>query len=59
MTKTVTKQQLQSTLNTVGERISEALNPALTREAIIEQLQELDELLNGSDDPADDDEDGE
>ena len=51
-----TKQQLQDTIDEVGEKLDELLNPVLTREQIIEGLQELDGIINGSDE---EDEEGE
>lgn len=45
-----TKQQLEEHLSDVATRVSDLLNPALSREAIIEELQELDEALNGESD---------
>ncbi|MEP6539597.1 MAG: hypothetical protein ABJF23_29950 [Bryobacteraceae bacterium] len=49
MPNTVTKKELQDTLDEVGVKVSEMLNPAFSREEIIVALQELDELVNGSD----------
>jgi hypothetical protein len=48
-TTTPTKAELQQTLDEIGEKVTEMLNPALTREQVIELAQELDELVNGSD----------
>jgi hypothetical protein len=50
MPNTVTKKELQDTLDEVGIKVSEMLNPAFSREEIIVSLQELDEIVNGSDD---------
>lgn len=43
-------QEFQELLDDIGERVSEMLDPALSREQLVEQIQELDELVNGSDD---------
>jgi hypothetical protein len=56
MANTTTKKELQDTLDEVGSRISDMLDPALSREQLVEQLQELDEMLNGSDDDDSEDE---
>lgn len=51
-----TKIELENTLTTVADKVAELLNPALSREAIVEGLQQLDENLNSDDDDdADDD----
>lgn len=55
--KAPTKQELQDLIDEVGTRVTDMLNPALTREQIVEQLQEMDELVNGSDDDEDEEED--
>ena len=52
-TVATSKRQLQDTLDQVGSKISELLNPALSREDIILSLQDLDDLVNGSDDEDD------
>ena len=57
--RSVTKQQLQNTLDEVGEQVGDMLDPALSREQIVERLQELDEMLNGSSEEEDDDEETE
>jgi hypothetical protein len=44
-----TKQELQTLVDDVGIKLTEILNPALSREEIVIQLQELDELVNGTD----------
>ena len=56
-TNTNTKAELQETVNEVADKISEMLDPALDRKEIVEKLQELDEMLNGSDDDDDADDD--
>jgi hypothetical protein len=43
-------QEFQELLDDIGERVSEMLDPALSREQLVEQIQELDELVNGSED---------
>lgn len=54
---TPTKADLLETLDAVGEKVTEMLNPALTREEVIEIAQQLDELVNGADDDDDDEDD--
>lgn len=51
-----TKQELQDTVDEVSERITDMLNPALTRIKLISKLQELNELVNGSDEDDDEEE---
>ena len=50
-----TKDDLQDTVDQVGDLVSDALDPALSREEVIEKLQAIDDLLNG--DGGDDDDD--
>ena len=54
-----TKKELESTLDVVATQVGDLLNPALTREAIVQGLQELDENLSGDEEDAveDDEED--
>lgn len=49
-----TKSELNDLVNEASEKVSNLLDPELTREDMVRQAKELDELLNGSDD--DDDE---
>ena len=49
--------QLQSVLDDVASRVSDMLDPSLTREDIVKQLQELDDLLTDSDDEDEDEDD--
>jgi hypothetical protein len=53
----VTKGDLQDTLDQVGDMIVNALDPSLTREDVIQKLQEMDDLVNGDDDEIDVDDD--
>jgi hypothetical protein len=55
-TATPTKKELQQLLDEVGERISDMLNPVLTREELVSQVQELDALVNGTDEDEEGDE---
>jgi hypothetical protein len=48
--------ELQQRWDEVGDRISDMLNPVLSREQVLELVQEVDELMNGA---GDDDEDEE
>lgn len=64
MPKGPSKTELEDTLDQVGDMITDALDPALTREEVVEKLQEIDDMLNGDDeddsnggDSADDDAD--
>jgi hypothetical protein len=49
MAKGPTRAELADTLDQVGDMITDALDPALTREEVVEKLQEIDEMLNGDD----------
>jgi hypothetical protein len=58
--RTTTKQELtelQGLLDDVGERVSDLLNPALSREQLVELVQELDDLVNGTEEEDDEEED--
>lgn len=57
MASTPTKVELQQTLNDVGGRVIDMLDPSLTRRQIVEGLKELDEMLNGVDDEDDEEAD--
>jgi hypothetical protein len=67
MANGTTKADLQGTLDQVSDMIADALDPALSREEVIQKLQEIDSLVSddddfgsdaaGSDDDDDDDED--
>lgn len=52
-----TKRELEDTLDDVNGLLEDALDPALTREEVIQKLQAMDDLINGDDDDEDDDED--
>jgi hypothetical protein len=52
-----TKSELQETVNDVADKVSEMLDPELSREDMVRKAKELDELVNGSDDDDDDDSD--
>ena len=52
-----TKRELEDTLDDVNGLLEDALDPALTREEVIQKLQAMDDLINGDDDEEDDDED--
>ena len=54
-----TKAELQEAVNEAADKITELLDPELTREEIVRKAKELDELLNGGDDSDDDDDEGE
>jgi hypothetical protein len=59
MAKGPTRAELADTLDQVGDMITDALDPALTREEVVEKLQEIDDMLNGDDvDDADDSDNG-
>jgi hypothetical protein len=47
---------LQATLDQVGDLIDDSLDPSLSREAVIEKVQEIDGIL-GEDEDEDEDED--
>lgn len=51
--------ELQETIDQIGDLVSDALDPALSREEVIAKLQDIDDLLNDEDTSADDDEDDE
>lgn len=60
--QSTTKQQLQEMqdlLDDVGERVSDLLNPALSREQLVEMIQDLDDLVNGTDEDEEHDEEEE
>jgi hypothetical protein len=57
-TTTPTKKELQQLIDEVGERVSDMLNPVLTREELVSQVQELDALVNGADEEEEDEEEG-
>jgi hypothetical protein len=50
-------EELQGLLDDVGERVSDLLNPALSREQLVELVQELDDLVNGTEEEDDEEED--
>jgi len=50
-----TKDELQDTIDQVGDMIADALDPALSREEVIQKLQEIDDIVNNGDDDSDDD----
>lgn len=54
-----TKAELQETLDDLGERVSALLDPALSREDVVKGVQEMDEILNGSEDDEDDEDEDE
>jgi len=49
------KADLQDLIDQASDIVNDALDPALTREAVVEKLQDLDSLLNG-DEEADEEE---
>ena len=53
MPSPVTKKELQDTIDDVAEQIEDLLDPALTREVIVQKLQDLDGMLNGPDEVED------
>ena len=53
-----TKDELQETIDDIGDIVTDALDPALTREEVVQKLQDIDDLLNGDDDDSDDVENG-
>ena len=57
MANTPTKRQLQKLIDEVGEKISDLLDPVLTREELVAQVQELDALVNGTGEEDEDDHD--
>ena len=52
-----TKADLEETIDQVTDLVTDALDPALTREEVIEKLQEIDGILSGDDDDSGDDTD--
>ena len=52
-----TKGELQDTLDQVGGIVTDALDPALTREEVIAKLQEIDALINDDEDEDEDSDD--
>ena len=56
---TETKAELVETLNQAGEKVAELLNPILTREQLVEGLQELDEMINGEEEEEDEEDESE
>lgn len=57
MSGAITKKELEDTLDEVSNKVTEMLNPALTRKEVVVLVQELDQIVNGSSD-AEDDEQG-
>ncbi len=41
-----TKAELQGVIDQVSDILSDALDPALTREEVIQKIQEADEIIN-------------
>jgi len=58
--RTETKLDLQDTLDQIGDMVTDALDPALTREEVIQKLQDIDDIVNGEpgDEEDDDTDDG-
>ena len=56
---TQTKAELVQVLDNAGEKIAELLNPILTREQLVEGLQELDEMINGEEEEEDEEDESE
>ena len=54
---TPSKAELQSLLVQVGELVSDALDPSLSREEVIGVLQEVNGLLNGEEDDSEEEDD--
>ena len=50
MATSATKKEMQNLIDQIGEKVADMLNPVFTREELVEQMQELDELVNGSED---------
>jgi hypothetical protein len=59
MASTISKAELQSTVNDAADKVSEMLDPELSREDLVRKAKELDSILNGDDDDDDEDEDEE
>ena len=57
MESTVTKSELQDQLDEIDDLIQDALDPSLTREQVISKVQDIDDILNGSDDDEEDEDD--
>ena len=57
MPQVPTKDELQETIDDIGDIVTDALDPALTREEVVQKLQEIDDMLNGDDDSDDDSDD--
>jgi hypothetical protein len=54
-----TKQELQESIDEVAEKVEQLLDPILTREQLVEGLQEIDSLISGEEDEDDDNDDPE
>lgn len=50
-----TKQELMELLDQVGDKVGDLLDPILSREQIVEGLQELDEMINGEEESEEED----
>ena len=50
-----TKSDLQDALDQIGDMAADALDPALTREDVIQKLKEIDDIVNGDGDEDEDD----
>lgn len=54
-----TKQELMELLDQVGDKVGDLLDPILSREQIVEGLQELDEMINGEEEESEEEDDSE
>lgn len=54
---TPTKKELQETLDDISDRVSDLLDPSLSREDVVKGLQEIDEILSGDDDEDEEEDD--
>jgi len=57
-TDTITKRELEDTLDEVADLLDEALDPELTREAAISKIKEAVEIISGGEDEGDGDDEG-
>ena len=56
---TQTKAELVEVLDQAGEKVADLLNPILTREQLVEGLQELDEMINGEEEEEEEEDESE
>ncbi len=55
---TATKSDLQDQIDQISDMVADALDPVLSREEVVQRLQDIDEVINGDDDDDDSDDDG-